>query len=571
MAADSISYIIPCSWRRAQLNERLAWKGGAVRPAHISSIAALRPFRSCPDLWSAAVLSEAAGILNQFVPRVSRNHRIFNLTNTSQWKVLANEARQWLQWGEKHLRRLMMEEHLVYHYHPAHWSSAPFFRATSFVKAAQRASPLLTSELKLRTLPRHERDWWRALELQLPSDMAMQMPRRSTLRNDASPTSPTSPCTLDRALSDLLEVEDLRFQASPTWDDAAGLRIRWLLHSAQSSLACIKGDEGIAGSPRLLHHFMFRGSHLFFSLLDRLDCRIWAALNTQQRPSPFWMRLLPSPFTEANSVRGRRKFHCDSEFQDLLKELRASELASASGSRFRFVEVGASLGGCTFHVLTSVPSAVAVAVEPFQPTAEAMKQTAAWNGLAERLTVQQTFVSEREGACRISSLQNIYETRSPHWDFGQEDSSDGTATNCASATLEQILTSAWGDFGTLDVLRVHVDGWEETVLKSLGDRLRPPWVRAVALAMWRSREPRAGHVYDPVAIADLLRSRGYDLLLTPTLEKGPLRNEDVVLALRRGVQAAGIMTLIATGPALQVPERNKLPGIGSLQVKAQMS
>ena len=116
----------------------------------------------------------------------------------------------------------------------------------------------------------------------------------------------------------------------------------------------------------------------------------------------------------------------------------------------------------------------------------------------------------------------------------------------------------FGDFRTLDLLRVHVDGREETVLKSLGDRLRPMWVRAIALATWRAREPRAGHVYDPAAVAELLRSRGYELLLTPTLEKEPLRNEDVVLALRRGVEATGIMTLIASDPDLRVPRQESL-------------
>ncbi|CAE7412221.1 Ttc8 [Symbiodinium natans] len=217
--------------------------------------------------------------------------------------------------------------------------------------------------------------------------------------------------------------------------------MRRLLASAQATFACIHQGHTSNANPRLLHHFMFTGSHLVFSLLDRLDCRIWSAVSTQQ-PSPFWMRLLPSSFSEANTVRGRRQFHRDGAFQDLLQDL--LKAGNSTDSSFRFVEVGASLGGCTFHVLTSVRASVAVAVEPYQPTVEAMKQTASWNGLGNRLTVHQTFVSEGQGACRISSLQNNHETRAPHWDFGQEEFPAGTATECAVATLEHILTSTLG-------------------------------------------------------------------------------------------------------------------------------
>ena len=494
----------------------------------MSSIAALRAYRLCPDLASAAVLAEAADVLNSFVPRLSQQHRHFNLTNASKWQARVREIKHWLRLGESHLQKLLMDGNLVRHYDPGTWSSAPFFRARSFIKAAHRSSPLLGGDMKLRRLPKHQLMWWKALERELASDVPMQLDR----------PSPASPCTLPGIISEILQVDELRFQASPTWDDAVGLQIRQLLASAQFNLACMTD-----GRPsRLLHHFMFRGAHLFFSLLDRLDCRLWSAVNTPLGPNPFWTRLLPAPFSEANSVRGFRNFHCDDAFRDLLNEIPTRTM----GSPFRFVEVGASLGGCTFHVLTSVPAALALAVEPYQQSAEAIRHTASWNGLADRLIVRQAFVSDREGACRVASLASIHETRDPKWDFAQTDptdpTNDGAVANCAAATLEKILTSSWGDFGTLDLLRVHVNGREQGVLKSLGERLRPSLVRAAVVAMWRDRDDS----YDPAAIADLLRSRGYQLFLTPTLENKPLRNEDVPLALRRGVQAAGTMMLIAT-------------------------
>ena len=528
----------PCGWKLGQLNERMPWTGFWMRPSSTSSIAALRAYRSCPDLASAAVLGEAADLLNGFVPRLLQQHRHFNVTNASKWRARVREISHWLCVGESHLQKLLLDGNLVRHFDPGTWSSAPFFRATGFIKAVHRALPVLGGEMKLRRLPKHQLMWWKALELELASDVPMQLDL----------PSPASPCTLPGAVSEILQVDELRFQASPTWDDAVGLQIRQLLASAQFNLACMTD-----GRPsRLLHHFMFRGAHLFFSLLDRLDCRLWSAVNTPLGPNPFWTRLLPAPFSEANSVRGFRNFHCDDAFRELLEEIPTRTM----GSPFRFVEVGASLGGCTFHVLTSVPAALALAVEPYQQSAEAIRHTASWNGLADRLIVHQGFVSDREGACRLAPKERIRQTRNPEWNFAQTDAAVGHATNCVTATLDKILTVSWGNFETLDLLRVHVDGREEQVLKSLGDRLHPAFVHAIALAMWTFREEDA--LYNSAAIALLLQSRGYELrlsFLTLDLETRLLWNEDATSALQNGVNAGHTMTLIARKKAIRQLER----------------
>ena len=515
---------VPCSDKRGVLNQRMPWKGHWARPRSISSIAALRDYSLCPDLTGTAVLAEAAELLNRFVPRLSRHHRPLNLTNTSQWLVHRAEAKQWVRMGERHLLRLMSDGGLLRHFDPAHWSSAPFFRAVSFIRALLRASPLLGSELKRRHVSMNHRGWWRTLKSQVTSDGPMYL----------SLPDPIGPCTLPLVVSDLLQIDSLRFQAGPTWDDAAGLQIWKLLASAQANLDCTIRDR------RLLDQFMFSGADTFFALLDRLDCRLWSVVTTPLGPSQFWMRLLPLPFTEANRVRGLRKFHCAGAFRDLLEEL----LPGAASLAFRFVEVGPSLGGCTFHVLTRVPAASAVAVEPHQVAAEALRMTATWNNLADRVAVRQAFVSDKAGACRASLLGSIYDTRNPEWAFEE---AGPEASNCEAASLEEILTSAWGVSGTVDLLRVHVDGREEMVLKSLRDRLSPGSIQAIALAMWPFREADA--LYDPAAIAHLLRSRGYEIQLqfkTFASTSESLWNEDAIRALRTGVQTPETMTLIAS-------------------------
>ena len=482
---------VPCSWKRGVLNERMPWRGHWARHPSISSIAALRDYSLCPDLMGTAVLAEAAGMLNRFVPRLSRHHRPLNLTNTSQWLAHIAEAKHWVRMSERHLLRLLTDGGLLRHFDPAHWSSAPFFRAVSFVRALFRAAPLLGREMKRRHLSINHLVWWRTLKTQVTSDGPMYL----------SLPDPIGACTLPLVVSDLLQIDSLRFQADPTWDDTAGLQIRQLLASAQANLDCMIRDR------RLLDQFMFSGADTFFALLDRLDCRLWSVVTTPLGPSKFWMRLLPLPFTEANRVRGLRKFHCDGALRDLLEEL----LPKPASHAFRFVEVGPSLGGCTFHVLTRVPAAYAVAVEPHQVAAEALRLTATWNGLADRVAVRQAFVSDTTGACRISLLGKIYDTRNPEWAFEQAGSELAEASNCDAASLDEIITSTWGVSGTVDLLRVHVDGREEMVLKSLHNRLSPASIQAIALAMWPFREEDA--LYDPAAIAHLLRTRGYELQL----------------------------------------------------------
>eukprot|EP00439_Symbiodinium_sp_Y106_P055543 s4128_g7.t1 len=473
--------------------------------------------RLCPDLTGTAVLAEAAEILNRFVPRLRRVHRPLNLTNTSHWLVHVVETKQWVRMGERHLLRLMTGGGLLQHFDPSHWSSAPFFRAMSFVKALYRASPLLGGELKRQHLSIHYRGWWRALKSQVTSDRPM----------DLSLPDPVGPCTLPLVLSDLLQIDSLRFQADPTWDDAAGLQIRQLLASAQANLDCmIQQDPFIKGTKRplrLLDHFMFSDAHLVFALLDRLDCRVWAPVTTPLGRGTFWMRLPPSSFTEANRVRGLRAFHCDRAFRDLLEEI----LAAGSPSSFRFVEVGASLGSCTFHVLTRVPTASAVAVEAYQLAAKVMRRTSTWNGLGDRVVVRQAFISDKQSACRVPTLSNVFNTKNPDWEIVQ-DAKDAEAPSCQATSLEDILLASTNGsaFETVDLLRVHVDGREETVLKSLGENLRPTMVKAIGLAVWAPGFRREG--YDPASLIRLLRSRGYELALLPPPSRNepPIRNDE---------------------------------------------
>ena len=510
---------LACASRRLKLNLRLPWRGPSSRPVQISSTAMLREYRECPGLMSAGVLAEAASVLSG-APRHSLAHRR-NLTNTSEWKRLVGDLRHWRRTGERHLRSLAVS--LVQNLKPASQSSAPFFHAATFVEAVRKASFVLPGDFKLYRVPQEERSWWRGLASQLESKMPLQV---SISQGD--------PCTLPRVLLDLLQADRLRFQANPAWHDPLGSEIHKLLASAQNNLACI------AKKTRLLQNFMFKGAHLFFSLLDRLDCRLWSLVKTPLSTKPFWIRLLPTPFTEANVVRGSGRFHCDKAFQDLLQDRLGKQ--RPSGSNFRFVEVGASLGSCTFQVLTSLHDSVAVAVEPYTEAASAIQQTAAWNNLADRLVVRQAFVSDRTGTCQLYAQEHM---RNPAWNFKPKDPADH-AQHCNVTSLEEILCSVWGDFDTLDLLRVHVDGHEEAVLKSLKDRLHPELVKAVALAMWPYREE--DETYDPAAVARFLRARGYELqlhFLTSSSQPQQLRNEDAILALQGGLAAADTMYLSA--------------------------
>ena len=61
-------------------------------------------------------------------------------------------------------------------------------------------------------------------------------------------------------------------------------------------------------------------------------------------------------------------------------------------------QVGALLGGCAFYALSAIPGSTALAVEPYRPGAEAMRRTAEQNGLRERLTVVEAYVSNKKEA-----------------------------------------------------------------------------------------------------------------------------------------------------------------------------
>ena len=466
-----------CAYEKARLSLRLPWAPSAAR--------------DCPELRREATLLEAATAVGGL--RGLARLRRANLTNSSAWHRQLSAARRWLRRGSGQLEELLAD--VKGHLGARGGSSGPFFRAAEFVRAVQTA-PL---GLKRR---RGDRSWWRELETQLYSDTAMELKPLVS-----------EPCSMEQVLNDLLQVETLRFQATPTWDDEAGQKIPRFLASAQAGLACLGEPHG------LLPHLMFPGGHLFFLLLDRLDCRLW-----WQLPGNFWMRLLPL-YTEAHHVRGFGHFHCPESFRQLLRRLTAA-------SSFSFVEVGASLGGCTWQVLTTVPGSSAVAFEPQEAAALAMEATAEANGLQQRLVVHQSFVGEGVWAT-VEEATELRHHRNPRW----ERSSKGQG----SQRLEELLP------GPVELMRVHVDGREETVLRSLGELLNPRKVKALSLAMWPKREDEA---YDPAKVAEMLYTAGYDITLSfltraATQRSRTLKGLELIRALKDGLDAVDTMTLEA--------------------------
>lgn len=487
-----------CAYEKARLSLRLPWAPSVTA-------------RDCPELRREAILSQAATAVSGL--RGLARMRRANLTNGSVWLGQLRVARRWVRRGSGQLEALVAD--LGGHFQSA-GSSGPFFRAAGFVRALAQSAPLLGFKR------RGDGSWWRELETQLYSDTAMELKH---LRSE--------PCSVEQVLNDLLQVETLRFQATPTWDDEAGQKIPRFLDSAQAGLACLGEQHG------LLPHLMFPGGHLLFLLLDRLDCRLWWHL-----PGNFWMRLLPL-YTEAHHVRGFGHFHCPESFRALLRRL-----GSGSGP-FRFVEVGASLGGCTWQVLTTVPGSTAVAIEPQEAAAAAMKATAGANGLEQRLVVHKSFVGEGVWV-PVEEVRELRHHRNPRW----ERSSVGQG----AVWLEGLLK------GPVELMRVHVDGREETVLRSLGELLDPGRVKALSLAMWPKREDEA---YDPARVAEILYAKGYDLTLSfltraATERSRRLKGLELIRALREGLDAVDTMTLEA------LPREEKGLGVEVLAISCRL-
>ncbi|OLQ10213.1 hypothetical protein AK812_SmicGene6064 [Symbiodinium microadriaticum] len=205
----------------------MPWRGIWDRPPSTSSVAALRQYRLCPDLTGTAVLAEAAEILSRFVPRLWRVHRPLNLTNTSHWLVHVAETKQWVRMGERHLLRLMTDGGLRQHFDPSHWSSAPFFRAVSFVNALYRASPLLGGELKRQRLSIQLLDHFMFSDAHLVFALLDRLDCRRSLRGQLHiPRFDESPQCLGRGRGSLpassegfhLRQAERRFTKNPDWE-----------------------------------------------------------------------------------------------------------------------------------------------------------------------------------------------------------------------------------------------------------------------------------------------------------------------------------------------------------------
>ena len=166
-----------------------------------------------------------------------------------------------------------------------------------------------------------------------------------------------------------------------------------------------------------------------------------------------------------------------------------------------------------------------------------MRRTALENGLADRLMVFESFVSSNSTCHKMAHLNR------EHVQDALVDDAD-----CKTATLAGILQS-WSN-ATVDLLRIHVNGFEMDVLRSLEKSW--PKIQTISLALWASRHfPRD---YDPAAISQLLRDFGCTIELNfrkapltgGFLEKGELRDEAAVQALQKSeILSPETMTLLA--------------------------
>eukprot|EP00928_Gymnodinium_smaydae_P027003 TRINITY_DN21029_c0_g1_i1.p1 TRINITY_DN21029_c0_g1~~TRINITY_DN21029_c0_g1_i1.p1 ORF type:complete len:475 (+),score=113.54 TRINITY_DN21029_c0_g1_i1:298-1722(+) len=315
------------------------------------------------------------------------------------------------------------------------------------------------------------------------------------------------------------DVERLRLAEThgPEWWMPAGAEARRRLEQGQAcmqeALLDLLPSAGAAvGGPGALVLGLAASSSwaVAIEILDRLDSKAVVPLELARAGRIFWIHLLPTRNIEANHVRGLRTLHCDVEFKDFFsRRKRPSRETGLLG----FVEVGASLGGCTFHALTEDPDALALAVEPYRPAAVAMRRTAAANGLADRLAVLEAFVcDERCGGLHAYQARRTVLApwlQQPDWadDKTCDPRSDGGF--CVPAVRLDKLLQERG-FWTVDVLRIHVLGRELAVLRSAVGLLEARRIRAVVVAIFGKDDDRCS-TQEAVEIARLLRRFGFEV------------------------------------------------------------
>ena len=505
-----------------RLDERRFWEGS------VNATYFRRKWTACKDVADSKLVADAFHlVLHTRARKVSLR---FNSSNEAysrrEFRTQRLATKHRLSLVEEILRDLLLKKSFYDTFHPNSQSSAVFFWAARFIRALYPFFPLISGKsstgLQMRTP-----ETWQKLEHSLHSEYDLPMDL----------VMPSESCSLLSALHHLLKADNLRIKAGSDWSGASGMEIQKSFDSAQQQLACTLGQSG-----KLLQHFRFPKAFVFFDLLDRLDCRAVAAIKPEMLPEEFrlrslnqtfWMHLMPTVHVESDLIRGKGFFHCGGD-RLLHREVAKSR---EDGGEFRFVEVGASLGGCSWTVLTSHPRSKALAIEAYKPAADAMRRTALENGLADRLMVFESFVSSSSTCHKMAHLNR------EHVQDALVDDAD-----CKTATLAGILQS-WSN-ATVDLLRIHVNGFEMDVLRSLEKSW--PKIQTISLALWASRHfPRD---YDPAAISQLLRDFGCTIELNfrkaplggGFLEKGELRDEAAVQALQKSeILSPETMTLLA--------------------------
>ena len=526
-----------CDEDRAILNLRLDW----FWQSDVEGIDVRRNLMKCPDVRDSMVLAEVSWLMKRL--NQLRTYFRFNTSNhthmTNDWRSHYMRTMRHVSAAEKILENLLLKSSLLYFFHPAQLGTGLFFYAASLMRRLLTILPLMLSkDFRALSLSQRPSDsFWHVLEAGLLRDVALDV---------ALPDTP-EPCTLLAALQDLLVADGLRIEAgSDYWSGALGREIRRSLDSAQQQLVCMHKHRG----GRLLQHFMFPKAFVFFLFLDRLDCRKVAAIKANRlgesflrsNKNTFWMHVLPARHIESNHVRGKGDFHCG------WNRLIVEQLEQSTGDSFRFVEVGASLGGCSWRVLTSDDRAFALAVEPYKPAADAMRRTAFENGLADRFTISESFVSTNSTCPRVVRVGFAHEFVDQD-ELKQVDATHVVEHDCQTATLADIL-NRWSN-ATVDLLQIHVDGFEMDVLRSAAENLHK--IKTLAISMWTYRDfPQA---YDPAAIIQLLLDSGctatlHYLRVQPRKSVLPemkeLHNQEAVSALTKSeVLSLDTMTLMA--------------------------
>lgn len=303
-----------------------------------------------------------------------------------------------------------------------------------------------------------------------------------------------------------------------------GTRVQHLIRIAAECLFCAVHHQG---PPGLIAH-VAKGCVPLFDAMDRLDRQVVVPLVLEEAADwegrTFLAHVLPTPNIEASHSRGLLKLHCDAKFQHFAQERRS---ASAAGSPFFMMEVGAHLGGCIFHAMTHLdPGVHGLAVEPYAPAAAAMRRTVAANRLAGRMAVEERLICEEEGKVYMHQRQltdNAPWIHQPEWIAGSggaavgggEALPDGGGGDAPApddrrqcVRLDALLRKR--SITRVDLLRVHVLGSELPVLRTLAPLLRAGMLGSVAVAIFSDGMPAADR-QDAVGIARLLRVHGFSL------------------------------------------------------------